>query len=112
MLKADNSALSINPQHLLRPVIGMVQLCDSGINAEEAMNLVIGKIPPTFQENGVEYLLYCPRNAAFIIRRDPDSGAFEMTIMTKACFERFFGTLEEYLKNYPILDDPFLEGFD
>jgi hypothetical protein len=36
----------------------------------------------------------------------------EMTIMTKACFERFFGTLEEYFKYYPILDDPFLEGFD
>ena len=111
-LKAANSALSTNPQHLFRPAIGMAMLCDSAMSAQEAMDLVMGKIPAKIQEDGTEYLLYCPRNVAFLLKRHPDTGAFEMTIMTRACFEQFFGTLEEYLQNYPILDDPFLEGFD
>lgn len=94
-LAEKNSVLLENPQHLFRPAIGLLQLCDAGMSAQEAIDLCTGNVAPTLiTDSGMEVIQHCPRNAMTVILLNPDTGALDITISTRKYFDATYGSLE------------------
>lgn len=88
------------PEEIRHLPICLSLMFDLGMTEAEAQALFSHTLEPTANLSGNTVTLYCPRDVAHILVRDPQTGYCEYTVMTKDEFDtRFGGSLDAYIES-------------
>jgi len=77
---------------------GLSLLCDDGMTASEAKELFSHAMEPDEVIDGIEVIIYCPREVAHILAYNPQTGACKYTAMTRDDISHYGGGWEEFIQ--------------